>query len=144
MPNFFCMCISEVAIKVCILELFAGFIASPAASISFSIALAKAQIVLFFIFEDILNTASKSPLLAIGNPASITSTFNFSSTFAMRSFSETFIDAPGLCSPSLNVVSNITNLSLSLDILIFFFTCFVINIVFLSEVSEYIHNKSRK
>ena len=40
--------------KVCILELKAGFIASPAISISFSMARAKAHIVLPLIVEAIL------------------------------------------------------------------------------------------
>ena len=50
----------------------------------------------------------RSPLSeAMGNPASITSTFNFCSCFATRSFSSMFMLLPGDCSPSLSVVSNI-------------------------------------
>ena len=84
---------------------------------SLSIALASPHMVLPLIVFAISLTASKSPLLAIGNPASITSTFNFSNIFAMRSFSEPVIDAPGLCSPSLNVVSNMTNFSFFIGML---------------------------
>ena len=109
---------------------------------SLSIALAKAQIVLFFILEDILNTASKSPLLAIGNPASITSTLSFSKILAIRNFSDTFIEAPGLCSPSLSVVSNITNLSELLSIIIS--TLFLIHIFSLFKLSKYIYKQPRK
>ncbi len=52
-------------------------------------------------------TASKSPSEAIGKPASMTSTFIFSSWWAMRSFSSMFMLAPGDCSPSRRVVSKI-------------------------------------
>jgi hypothetical protein len=47
----------------------------------------------------------KSPGLATGKPASMTSTRIRSSTLAMRTFSSRVMDAPGLCSPSRNVVS---------------------------------------
>ena len=50
--------------------------------------------------------ASKSPLLEAAKPASITSTFSFSNCLAMRIFSSRVMDAPGLCSPSRKVVSN--------------------------------------
>src|SRR6267142_2096239 len=56
-------------------------------------------------------TASKSPFEAAGKPASITSTRILSSCRAMRSFSSLVIEAPGLCSPSRMVVSNMINLS---------------------------------
>ena len=56
-------------------------------------------------------TASKSPGLAIGKPASMTSTRMRSSALAMRTFSSRVIDAPGLCSPSRRVVSKMINLS---------------------------------
>jgi hypothetical protein len=45
---------------------------------------------------------------AIGKPASITSTPRWANCRAMISFSATFSEAPGLCSPSLKVVSKIT------------------------------------
>src|SRR4030088_1513007 len=56
-------------------------------------------------------TASKSPFEEAGKPASITSTRILSSSRAMRSFSSLVIEAPGLCSPSRMVVSNMINLS---------------------------------
>ena len=55
--------------------------------------------------EAIARTASKSPSLVIGNPASITSTPSASSCRAISSFSAWFSDAPGDCSPSRSVVS---------------------------------------
>jgi hypothetical protein len=54
--------------------------------------------------------------LAIGNPASIISTFISSSARAMRIFSSRVMDAPGLCSPSRSVVSKMINLSLLMAI----------------------------
>src|SRR6266853_1445731 len=56
-------------------------------------------------------TASKSPFDDAGKPASITSTRILSNSRAMRNFSSLVIDAPGLCSPSRMVVSNMINLS---------------------------------
>ncbi len=52
-------------------------------------------------------TDSKSPGEAIGNPASIISTPNSSKTLEIWIFSSRLIDAPGDCSPSRIVVSNI-------------------------------------
>ena len=95
-----------------------------------------------FIDDAIFFTASKSPLLAIGKPASITSTFSFSKIFAILSFSEGFIDAPGLCSPSLRVVSNITNFSL-LFIIIFFCSFRIRSFSFPAD-SINIKNKTRE
>ena len=66
-------------------------------------------IAFFIVFATAL-IASKSPGLAAAKPASITLTPNFSSCFAILIFSSWVIDAPGLCSPSRNVVSNIINL----------------------------------
>ena len=56
-------------------------------------------------------TDAKSPGLETANPASITSTFSFSKALAIRSFSSLVIEAPGLCSPSRNVVSKIMSFS---------------------------------
>ena len=56
-------------------------------------------------------TASKSPVLAVGKPASITSTRMRSSALAMRTFSSRVMEAPGLCSPSRRVVSKMISLS---------------------------------
>mmetsp|Transcript_159 Transcript_159/g.440 ORF Transcript_159/g.440 Transcript_159/m.440 type:complete len:205 (+) Transcript_159:1095-1709(+) len=50
-------------------------------------------------------TASASPRLANGNPASITSTPRRCSCLAIRIFSSFVSVAPGLCSPSRSVVS---------------------------------------
>ena len=62
-------------------------------------------------------TELKSPSDAIGNPASITSTPNFSSCNATLTFSSSFILQPGACSPSLSVVSKIfTKLPIELEI----------------------------
>src|SRR5688572_9830902 len=52
-------------------------------------------------------TAAKSPSEAIGNPASMTSTPSSSSFRASCTFSPRFIEQPGDCSPSRNVVSKI-------------------------------------
>ena len=52
-------------------------------------------------------TASKSWLEAIGNPASMMSTPSWASCSASATFSETFIEKPGDCSPSRSVVSKI-------------------------------------
>ncbi len=73
---------------------------------SFSFARASPHTVLSRIAPAIAWTASKSPIDDAGNPASMTSTRSRSSCFAMRIFSSRVIDAPGLCSPSRNVVSN--------------------------------------
>ena len=105
--NFFSIWIGDVAIKVCILGNFASFNDSAAVEISLSKALARAQILEPVTTLDISCTDLKSPELAIGKPASIISTFNSSNARAIFIFSSTSIDAPGLCSPSLRVVSKI-------------------------------------
>ena len=55
----------------------------------------------------IADTASKSPGEAIGKPASIISIPNSSNTREIEIFSSKLIEAPGDCSPSRMVVSNI-------------------------------------
>src|SRR5690348_13935788 len=50
-------------------------------------------------------TAAKSPSEAIGKPASMISTPRSWSLLAIRTFSVRFIEQPGDCSPSRNVVS---------------------------------------
>ena len=55
----------------------------------------------------IASTASKSPGLVIGKPASITSTPRRASWRAISSFSLLFSEMPGDCSPSRSVVSKI-------------------------------------
>ncbi len=54
------------------------------------------------------STASKSPWLAIGNPASMMSTPRRASWSAISSFSPTSREIPGDCSPSRRVVSKIS------------------------------------
>ena len=75
-------------------------------------ALDRLQILLSRTLSAMSLTASKSPWLDTAKPASMTSTFIFSSNLAILNFSSLVIEAPGLCSPSRSVVSNITNLSL--------------------------------
>src|ERR671923_246781 len=58
----------------------------------------------------IARTASKSPGEAIGNPASITSTPSRASWCAISSFSVTFSEMPGDCSPSRSVVKRFGDL----------------------------------
>src|SRR5208283_3368146 len=88
-------------------RLGAYFNASHALFISCSLALASPAIVAPCTSDAVLCTASKSPGDAMGKPASIMSTPSFTSCRATCSFSSTFMEAPGDCSPSLNVVSNI-------------------------------------
>ena len=73
--------------NVWIRPFFAYLIASPALRISFSTARANEHIVDSLIFFATALTDSKSPGLAAANPASITSTPNFSSCLAIRNFS---------------------------------------------------------
>ena len=56
----------------------------------------------------IASTDSKSPSLAIGNPASMTSTPSRASCSAISSFSTTSSEMPGDCSPSRSVVSKMS------------------------------------
>src|SRR5690242_18532326 len=95
----------ELAMNVCTRPDFAPLSASPARRMSVSLARASAHTVLSLIAPAIALTAAKSPFDDAGKPASITSTRNRSSCLAMRIFSSLVIDAPGLCSPSRNVVS---------------------------------------
>ena len=93
--------------NVWILGCAAYFKALLAASISNFEALLNPHIFEFLITLDISVTASKSPLDAAGNPASIMSTPRASNAVAIFNFSSIFIEAPGDCSPSRNVVSKI-------------------------------------
>ena len=101
------ICILEVAIKVWIRFVFAFAMASPAALTSESSARAKEQMVELCTLCAIFSIASKSPGLAAANPASMISTPKRSNCTAIWIFSSVFMEAPGLCSPSLKVVSNI-------------------------------------
>ena len=100
------MCTGEVAMKVWMRPDSAGLSASPARSMSFSRARARPHTVDSLTISATALTASKSPVLAIGKPASMTSTCIFSRARAMRIFSSLVMEAPGLCSPSRRVVSN--------------------------------------
>src|SRR5208283_4912562 len=104
-------------------RLGAYFNASQALFISCSLALASPAIVAPCTSAAILCTASKSPGEATGKPASMMSTPSFTSCRASCSFSSTFIEAPGDCSPSLNVVSNI--LMVLMRIVLLFGTIFL-------------------
>ena len=85
--------------------------ASPARSISLSSARARPQTTLSLMVRATACTPSKSPGLAAGKPASMTSTRKRSSALAMRTFSSRVMEAPGLCSPSRKVVSKMMSLS---------------------------------
>ena len=73
------ICIAEVDVNTCILDFAAGLIASQAWSISSWTHLARDAIVEPFTEFAIRFTPSQSPGDDAANPASITSTFNFSS-----------------------------------------------------------------
>jgi len=93
--------------KVWMRECAAGASASPACWTSRALARAKPHTTLSVTASAMARTASKSPGLAAGKPASMTSTRRFSNCRATRSFSSKVMDAPGLCSPSRSVVSKI-------------------------------------
>src|SRR6266576_2439225 len=112
--NFIFMWIGELARNMCRRPDLAPLSASPARRTSFSLARASAHTVLFLIALAMALTAAKSPFEEAGKPASITSTFSRSSCLAMRIFSSLVIDAPGLCSPSRKVVSNMIKWSFML------------------------------
>src|SRR5512138_2386613 len=92
---------------------FAGWTASPQRTTSFSLARAGPHTVLSLIAFAMSWTASQSPFEDAGKPASITSTRSRSSWRAIRIFSSLVIDAPGLCSPSRNVVSKMIKWSMA-------------------------------
>ena len=98
-------CCGLVEMKVWMRPRLAGLMASAQRSMSATPARARPQTVLSVTIWAILRTASKSPLEAIGKPASITSTRMSSRILASSSFSSSDIEAPGDCSPSRMVVS---------------------------------------
>eukprot|EP00835_Amoeboradix_gromovi_P006189 NODE_683_length_5225_cov_0.594616.p3 type:complete len:229 gc:universal NODE_683_length_5225_cov_0.594616:2270-2956(+) len=108
---------SDVAKNVCMRFFGADFIALYAVRMSLSVARAKAHIVIgSFLFSirgptvsAMAATLSKSPPLATGNPASQTSTPKNDNCLAILIFSALSSVTPGLCSPSLSVVSNMIN-----------------------------------
>ena len=91
--------------KVWIRPRAAGRIASAQRSMSTAAARASPQMVLSVTISEIWRTASKSPLEAMGKPASMTSTRISSRILASSSFSSSDMEAPGDCSPSRRVVS---------------------------------------
>src|SRR3989344_4632279 len=93
--------------NVCMRGLGAPFKASHALSISSGFALARLHVTGPSTSWLIRLTASKSPGELMAKPASIISTPSLASCFAIIIFSSTFMEAPGDCSPSLSVVSNI-------------------------------------
>src|SRR5215831_6879278 len=86
---------------------FAGFRASTAARMSSFRARANAAIGTSRTSRETAITASRSPLEAIGKPASMMSTPSAASWWAIRIFSSVFMEKPGDCSPSRSVVSKI-------------------------------------
>ena len=82
-----------------------------AESISEFIVRAKPHISAFNPSLFILLIACISPLETIGKPASIVSIPNLSSLIAIWTFCSGVIETPGVCSPSLSVVSNILTFS---------------------------------
>ena len=114
MRSFFSMWIGLVAMKVWMRPDLAGLTASSARAMSLSKARHRPATVESLMASATALTASKSPLEAAGNPASMTSTRIRSSWRAMRSFSSRVMEAPGLCSPSRKVVSKMINWSLDM------------------------------
>src|SRR6516225_6020424 len=81
------------------------------ASISARLARARPAMAASRTSRAMLCTPSRSPLLLIGKPASITSMRIAASIRATSSFSPVFMVNPGDCSPSLSVVSKIRIIS---------------------------------
>ena len=107
MRSFFFMWIGDVAMKMWMRGCSACRTASQARSTSLNAVRDRPAMVEPFTLLAIASTASKSPWLAIGNPASITSTPRRASWSAISSFSPTSSEIPGDCSPSRRVVSKI-------------------------------------
>ncbi len=101
------MCSGEVARKVWMRGLAASLTASQVRSMSLSRARDSPATWQCLISLAMTRTASKSPSLAMGKPASMTSTPRLSRRRAIRIFSRRFMVAPGDCSPSRRVVSKI-------------------------------------
>jgi hypothetical protein len=103
--SLYFMCSGLVEMKVWMRGLAAPFSASQARSMSLRAARASPATVAFLTRFETSRTASKSPLEAIGNPASMMSTPISSNSDATWIFSSRFIEQPGDCSPSRRVVS---------------------------------------
>ena len=113
MRSFRRMWIGEVAMKVWMRGRAAPASASAARSMSRSSARARPHTAHSVIAAPISRTAANSSGLAIGKPASITSTRSCCRARAIFSFCARVIDAPGLCSPSRSVVSKMISLSIA-------------------------------
>ena len=107
------ICSGEVAITVWTRPRLANFTASAQRSMSFGCARDRPAMTAFLERRAISLTAWKSPSEVIGKPASMTSTPISSSISATSSFSSKVMVAPGHCSPSRKVVSNMMTRSLS-------------------------------
>ena len=118
--SLYSMWMGLVAMKVWMRFFGAGETASPALRTSFSTARANEQTVALVMILAIAFTDSKSPGLAAAKPASITSTPIFSNWRAIRIFSSLVMDAPGDCSPSRMVVSNMMTRLFWLVVMVFF------------------------
>mmetsp|Transcript_28009 Transcript_28009/g.70625 ORF Transcript_28009/g.70625 Transcript_28009/m.70625 type:complete len:232 (+) Transcript_28009:1483-2178(+) len=103
------MWMSLVAMKVWMRGKAAGWMALAHASMSPFVARASPQMMGGFSWLPttcaMLFTAAQSSLDAMGKPASMTSTPSLASCLATCIFSSLVIEQPGLCSPSLSVVS---------------------------------------
>ncbi|OPZ98812.1 MAG: hypothetical protein BWY71_01156 [Planctomycetes bacterium ADurb.Bin412] len=106
----------EVLVKVWIRHLGAEFKARAAASISLAMVRARPAITGPCTCRLMSCTASNWPGELTGNPASIISTPSRASCWATSSFSLTLRLAPGDCSASRSVESNIITCSSFLDI----------------------------
>lgn len=109
-PSLCLMCISEDGIT----RKTASAPLSITASISFLFPLAKLSISALKFSFAISFIASNSPFVAAAKPASIASTPSSSSFFAILNLSSGFRETPGVCSPSLSVVSKILIFSVKL------------------------------
>src|SRR3954454_4176967 len=111
------MCMSLVEMNVWIRGRAASCTAPKAASTSATCARASPAMIGPSTWRAMAWTASKSPGLVIGKPASMTSTPRRASWWAISSFSWVLSEIPGDCSPSRSVVSKICTRSMSLLVL---------------------------
>ena len=115
MRSFFFMWIGDVAMKTWMRGRSACRTASHARSTSLKPVRDRPAIVDPRTPLAMASTASKSPWLAIGNPASMMSVPRRASCSAISSFSPTSSEMPGDCSPSRSVVSKIRTWSISIS-----------------------------
>src|SRR3954468_4359320 len=102
------MCMSDVEMNVWMRGRGASLTAFQAASMSLTWVRARPATIGPSTSRAIAWTASKSPGLVIGKPASTTSTPRRASCWAISSFSAVFSEMPGDCSPSRSVVSKLS------------------------------------